>query len=81
MIFPDTPIDIWCEKHDLEIIHDKCPNCRSKMSTTRPFIEKQFIGLISPRCNCGYDAGLSVQIIRYGFDNIIAHAEGADHDF
>ena len=65
MLFPETSTEDWCKKHHFTVQKSKCPGCKLKISTTRPFIEKDWIGLIAPICDgCGYDGGYSVQRAR-----------------
>lgn len=54
MIFPPVTLKFWLEKYSgLSIIEGICDNCKSAMPTVLPFIEKDYIGLISEECGCG----------------------------
>lgn len=67
MLFPELSTEEWISKHcELYIAETKCVKCNeTKLRTTRPFIEKEWVGLIAPSCpNCGWDSGFSVQSSR-----------------
>ena len=67
MIFLDISTEEWMHQHEeLRVETRKCVSCRkSKIATTRPFIEKGWVGLIAPPCHsCGWDSGFSVQSAR-----------------
>jgi hypothetical protein len=53
MIYPDVPVEKWCEKYDLHIAKDRCTNCSRIRITNIPFIESGFAGLMSTQCECG----------------------------
>ena len=77
MIYPDVTVEEWCRRYDLSVEKDRCPKCRKAIYTSRPFIEKGFVGLIAPKCSCGYDSGFSVQEVRPNFlESLLAF--GAD---
>jgi hypothetical protein len=53
MIFPEESLDLWLEKYpDLKMEEGSCNFCGTSMKITRPFIERHFIGLVSPSCSC-----------------------------
>lgn len=63
MIYPDISLKEWRLKYPaLEIVKTKCHKCRKSMITNKPFIEKDWIGLVSSDCSCGTKA-ISVSII------------------
>ncbi len=67
MIFPQVSTEEWIDQHkELYVAETKCAKCfKAKLRTTRPFIEKNWLGLISPPCsNCGWNSGFSVQSSR-----------------
>jgi hypothetical protein len=55
MIFLDTPLELFCKKHDLEVKEIECPNCGFLQKTTIPFIAKECVGLLAPLHDCGPD--------------------------
>jgi hypothetical protein len=65
MLFPLVKTEEWIDKYpDLEIDHDYCPICNRKLSTTKPFITKELVGLMAPRCKCSYHSNFCIFIER-----------------
>lgn len=61
MIFPDIDLDDWIKKYPaLEVISRPCHYCKSSRVANIPFIEKDWVGLQSKDCSCGFGKGISI---------------------
>lgn len=45
----------WAKKYDIEPFSHPCKNCGRLFTTTIPFFQGQFHGLIARECECGSD--------------------------
>lgn len=63
MIFPDITTEEWCKRHPpLVVQRTNCLRCKNVVLTSIPFIEKDWVGLLSPPCtNCGEKVDFSTQ--------------------
>ena len=53
MIYPDVTLEEWLKKYpELEVISKSCDNCDAVMSSTIPYLNKDYAGLIAPDCKC-----------------------------
>jgi hypothetical protein len=58
LIYLDTPLDEFLEKHDLTIEDTFCPWCASTNIEHKPAISKDYYAVIT-RCKiCAYETGL-----------------------
>jgi len=56
MIFPDVTIKEWLKKYpdlDEPDYSHSCSECGVKIKEYKPFIEKDWIGFVSNKCDCG----------------------------
>lgn len=53
MLYPDTSLDEWTRKYDLQIQSKKCANCNAFFETTVPVLIKGYAGLETPTHECG----------------------------
>jgi len=64
MIFPDVSLKEWLTKYDeLEIEKGACNNCGKEMPTIKPFIEKDYVGLVSKNCLCDKNTNQAMTLI------------------
>ncbi len=64
MIYPDFPVEYWCEKHNIKVKKIKCPNCGFMQETTIPIICQEFFGLIAPPHKCGTQYQAATMVAR-----------------
>lgn len=54
MIYLNMSVEEFLSKNnEFKIEEGICNHCGSSLKTTIPFIEKDYIGLVSPPCPCG----------------------------
>lgn len=53
MIYPDTNLEEWLNKYELEITNKICPKCEQNFPTCVPVLIKGYAGLETPEHNCG----------------------------
>ena len=54
MIYPDVTLNDWLLEHpELEVRITECHACGGKLSSTIPFMTKDYYGLESTTCPCG----------------------------
>jgi hypothetical protein len=54
MIFPDVSLEEWKKRFPkLKEIVGACDACGASMITRRPFLEKNYAGLVAESCSCG----------------------------
>jgi len=64
MIFPEVSTENWIKKHDELVIEEGiCNHCEKPLRTTKPFIEKGFVGLISNDCSCGKNTNQAMTMV------------------
>lgn len=64
MIFPDISTEQWLARNpDLRVVEGRCNSCGKKMKTTKPFIEKDYLGLIAEDCDCGNATNTAITMI------------------
>lgn len=64
MIYLDMSTEEFLNKHkDFKIEEGMCNYCGSKLKTTIPFIDKDYIGLVSPPCPCGKSSNEAMTMI------------------
>jgi len=64
MIYPEVSTENWLKKYtELEIEEGFCNHCGKSMKTTKPFIEKDVAGLVSPNCSCGKNTNQAMTMI------------------
>lgn len=64
MIFPDILTKNWLLKYpSLTIEEGRCNSCGKPLLTTVPFIEHDYVGLVSPKCSCGLNTNQAMTMI------------------
>lgn len=53
MIYPDTPLAEWRERHKLRIENWECSKCGKPFETTVPIVMQGMAGLSTPVHECG----------------------------
>lgn len=54
MIFPDISIQEWKRKYPtLECVETRCIDCNAPVIAVKPYITKDYVGLVSNPCSCG----------------------------
>jgi hypothetical protein len=55
VIYPDVPLEQWLKKYPaLKIVTNSCKSCGSEISTDKPFVATDYVGLEAHNCQtCG----------------------------
>ena len=57
MIYPDVPLEQWLKKYPaLTVLKEKCRKCGTEVSTDKPFITDDFVGIHVSPCSCGHES-------------------------
>lgn len=71
MIFRDVSLEEWLERYpELEIEEGFCNQCGKTMRTTKPFVEKGYVGLVSPKCSCGLNTNQVMTVLPTSYEEI-----------
>ena len=72
MIFPEIPLEEWLKKHpDLEVRKDRCTDCGKSITTDKPFLSKEWIGLAAI-CECGFHGASSMYARSGEMENMLS---------
>ena len=64
MIFTDASVNEWLRKYpELKIITGNCDHCGAPMRTTRPFVTRDYAGLIAHDCSCGQNRHTALSLV------------------